>query len=87
MNRLFAFVIAALTCHKSRDAAAAAVLGTVPSPLLLVRSLARTEKGFQLSQEDRETGENKQVSVRVVRPCPMLPQPARIKGTDGGTSE
>ena len=80
MNRLFAFVIAALTCHNSRDAAA--VLGTVPSSLLLVRSLAWTEKGFQLSQEDRGTGENKQVSVRV-RPCPMLPQPARIKGTDG----
>ena len=87
MNRLFAFVIAALTCHNSHDAAA--VLGTVPSSLLLLlRSVACLDrKGlptFSRGQRDRETGENKQVSVR---PCPMLPQPARIKGTDGGTSE
>ena len=66
MNRLFAFVIAALTCHNSRDAAAA-VLGTVPSSLLLVRSLAWTEKGFQLSQEDRGT----ETQVKISK-CPSV---------------
>ena len=85
-NRLFAFVIVALTCHNSRDAAAA-VLGTVPSSLLLVRSLAWTEKGFQLSQEDRGTERQVKISkcpsVRV-RCCRSRHE---SKGLMGGTSE